>query len=32
MLSVIISIGLVLNVELNYSLKKLKNAWNKKYW
>jgi rod shape determining protein RodA len=26
MLSVIISIGLVLNVELNYSLKKLKNA------
>jgi hypothetical protein len=28
MLSIMISIGLVLNVELNYNLKKLNNAWS----
>ena len=29
MLAVIISLGLVLNAELNGNLKKLNNAWNK---
>ena len=29
MLAIIISLGLVLNVELNGNLKKLYNAWNK---
>ena len=29
MLAIIISIGLVLNAELNGNLKKLHNAWNK---
>ena len=29
MLAIIISLGLVLNVELNGNLKKLHNAWNK---
>ena len=29
MLAIIISIGLVLNAELNRNLKKLHNAWNK---
>ena len=29
MLAIIISLGLVLNAELNANLKKLHNAWNK---
>ena len=29
MLAIILSLGLVLNTELNGSLKKLHNAWNK---
>ena len=29
MLAIIISLGLVLNVELNGNLKKIHNAWNK---
>ena len=28
MISIMISIGLILNVELNSNMKKLKNAWN----
>ena len=29
MLSIMISVGLILNTELNANIKKLNNAWNK---